>query len=232
MPTPPDMRFMAALKARRSGDTARARELLGEILAEDKDHTEALEILGMLLSEAGDHDGAIATTERLVALKPDSIMGHANLSRFHMLKGDKETAEEWQAKARVLGWKEEVASKAAKGAAPGTGMDDVVDPARVEAQEQRVADQPDDALARRALASSYLKLGLPTKAVAQLRKALELDQGSSTTYLELGKALEAAGMADEAAGVYRQGVPIADGNGDLMPRNQMASRLAQLEKTP
>jgi len=223
------MRFIAALKARRAGDTARARELLAGILAEDKDHLEALEILGMLLSEAGDQDAAIATTERLAALAPDSIMAHANLSRFHMLKGDKETAEEWQAKARVLGWKEEVAAKAAAGGG-GTGLDKVVDPATVERQERRVEEHPDDALARRALASSYLKLGLPTKAVAQLRKALKLDERASTVYLELGKALEAAGMAGEAAEIYRQGVPLADSNGDLMPRNQMASRLAQLEK--
>ena len=228
-PAPPDPRFLAALKARRNGDTSGARAKLEAILEVDPDHHEALEILAMLLSEAGDNDSAIAITKRLAELQPESIMAHANLSRFYMLMGDKDTAEEWQAKARVLGWKDEVARKAAAGGA-SEGLDGLVDPATVERQEEAVRKFPDDALARQALAGSYLKLGMPAKAVAQLRKAMTLDDTRSAVYLSLGKALEASGMNADAAEIYRKGMPLADKNGDLMPRNQMASRLAALEK--
>ncbi|MFT7462806.1 MAG: Flp pilus assembly protein TadD [Pseudohongiellaceae bacterium] len=228
-PVPPDPRFLAALKARRNGDTSGARARLEAILEEEPDHTEALEILAMLLSEGGDNDAAILITTRLAELQPESIMAHANLSRFYMLKGDKDTAEEWQAKARVLGWKDEVARKAAAGGA-AEGVGDLVDPATVERQEKAVSTNPDDALARQALAGSYLKLGMPAKAVAQLRKAMILDDTRSVVYLSLGKALEASGMKGDAMEIYRTGVPLADRNGDLMPRNQMASRLAALEK--
>jgi tetratricopeptide (TPR) repeat protein len=226
---PPDPRFLAALKARRSGDTDGARARLEDILAVEPDHTEALEILGMLLSEAGDNDGAIEVTKHLAELLPQSIMAHANLSRFYMLMGDKDTAEEWQAKARVLGWKDEISRKAAAGGS-AEGIDAVVDPAVVERQEKTVASSPDDPLARRALAGSYLKLGMPAKSVSHLRKALSLDDTASAVYLSLGKALEAAGMKQDAIEIYTQGVPLADRNGDLMPRNQMASRLAALNK--
>lgn len=227
MPSAPDMRFMAALKAHRSGQVDEARQRLEAILAEEPEHEDALEVLGMILGEAGELDRAIEITEKLAELAPQSIMAHANLSRFHMLKGDKETAEDWQAKARVLGWKEEVGRKAANASG---GMDDVVDPDMVEKQEKAVEEDPQAVLPRLALAKSYVKLGMPAKAVGHLRHALERDPEMSVLHLELGKALEAANMLGEAREAYAVGVELADRKGDLMPRNQMASRLKALEK--
>ena len=227
---PPDPRFFAALKSRRSGDTAGAKAQLLEILAADPDHPDALEVLGMILGEEGELDRAIEVTGKLAELQPDSIMAHANISRFYMLKGDKETAEEWQAKARVLGWKEEVGRKASAAGDASNPLDGGIDPAVVERQEAAVAERPDDPLARMTLARSYQKLGMPAKAVSHLRKALDLDATLSTVYLELGKCLESANMKQDAIAVYEQGVPLADKKGDLMPRNQMASRLAALKQ--
>lgn len=227
MPNAPDMRFMAALKSRRTGNKAAALEQLEAILADEPDHADALEVLGMMISEEGDLDRAITLTERLVELAPQSIMAHANLSRFHMLKGDKETAEEWQAKARVLGWKEEVGRKAAN--SPG-GLQDGVDPDALEKQEQAVEKDPDSVIARLTLGRSYLKLGMPAKAIGHMRHALKRDPEMSVLYLELGKALEAANMKSDALQAYEEGVTVADRKGDLMPRNQMASRRVALKK--
>lgn len=221
------MRFMAALKSRRQGNKAAALEQLEAILAAEPDHADALEVLGMMISEEGELDRAIELTERLVKLAPQSIMAHANLSRFHMLKGDKETAEEWQAKARVLGWKEEVGRKAAN--SPG-GLHDGVDPDALEKQEQAVEKDPDSVIARLTLGRSYLKLGMPAKAIGHLRHAQKRDPDMSVLYLELGKALEAANMKSEALQTYDEGVSVADRKGDLMPRNQMASRRVALKK--
>lgn len=226
-PSAPDPRFRAALMAKRRGKVDEARSMLEQMIAEDPDHADALEVLGMLLSEDGQLDRAIELTTKLVGLAPESIMAHANLSRFYMLQGDKETAEEWQAKARVLGWKEEVGRKAS--ATGGSGMA-TVSPDMVEKQEKAVEEQPDDVMARMALASSYRKLGMPVKAVSHLQHALKLDDSLSNVYLALGQSLEEANMTADAAEVYRRGVPLADKKGDFMPRNQMASRLAQLDK--
>ena len=222
-----DPRFRAALMAKRRGEIQEARRILEEMLGEDPEHADALEVLGMMVSEDGELDLAIELTSRLVSLQPESIMAHANLSRFYMLKGDKETAEEWQAKARVLGWKEEVGRKAS--AAAGSGME-TVSPDMVEKQEKAVEERPDDAMARMALASSYRKLGMPVKAVSHLQHALTIDDTLSNVYLALGQSLEEANMKEDAAEVYRRGVPIADKKGDFMPRNQMASKLTQIEK--
>ena len=227
MPGPHDMTFMQALAANRKGDAAGARALLEGVLAEDPDHTDSLEVLGMILSEQGDLERAIEVTEKLVGLAPTSIMAHANLSRYWMLKGDKETAEEWQAKARTLGWKEEIARK---GEQAGTGATErPVDPDVVEKQEAMIADHPDDVMTRLALSRNYTKLVMPIKAVGHLREALKHDPKMSVLYLELGKALEAANLAADAVPVYESGIPVADKNGDLMPRNQMQTRLSSLE---
>jgi tetratricopeptide (TPR) repeat protein len=229
---------MKALKARRAGDRDGAGAILEAIVAEHPDHADSLEVLGMLLSERGELDRAIELTERVLQHKPDSIMAHANISRFHMLKGDKATAEEWQSKARVLGWKDEIARKGeAAGGAGGAGgpggaggLERGPDAETVTRQERNVAEHPDDPRARLQLAGSYVKLGMHAKAIPHLRHALDVDAEMSVLYLELGKALEAVGAAEEAMALYRKGAPLADRKGDFMPRNQMQSRLAALEK--
>jgi tetratricopeptide (TPR) repeat protein len=231
MPSPqPDLQFMKALAANRKGDKGEARRLLEAILAEHPDHADSLEVLGMLLSEQGELDRAIEITERVLELKPDSIMAHANISRFHMLKGDKETAEDWQSKARVLGWKDEIKRKGEAVGGGGPSLERGPDPETVTRQEQFVTDNPDDPRARLQLAGSYRKLTMHAKAIPHLRHALKVDAEMSILYLELGKALEEVGAADEAAECYRKGIPLADRKGDFMPRNQMQTRLAALEK--
>jgi tetratricopeptide (TPR) repeat protein len=226
---PPDLLFMKALKARRAGDTDGAVALLEGILAEHPEHADSLEVLGMLLSERGELDRAIELTTRVLQYKPDSIMAHANISRFYMLKGDKPTAEDWQAKARVLGWKDEIARKG-EAAGGASGMDTGPDPETVTKQEQNVVANPDDARARLQLANSYRRLAMHAKAIPHLRHAIEVDPEMSILYLELGKALEDVGAAAEAMELYRKGAPLADRKGDFMPRNQMQARREALEK--
>jgi tetratricopeptide (TPR) repeat protein len=234
MPAPSaDIRFLTALAANRKGDKAGARAMLEAILAEQPDHADSLEVLGMLVSEAGELDKAIELTERVLTQRPDSIMAHANLSRFWMLKGDKTVAEDWQAKARVLGWKDEIRRKGAAsgpGGAASTSLERGPDPELVTSQEQNVVAHPDDPRARLALAGSYAKLAMHAKAVPHLQHALTIAPEMSIVFLELGKALEQVGAADRAMQVYAQGIPVADRKGDFMPRNQMQTRLAALQK--
>jgi tetratricopeptide (TPR) repeat protein len=230
VPAPPtDLAFLRALAANRSGDKDGARQQLEAILEQDPEHADSLEVLAMLVSEQGELDRAIELSKRLLAQKPDSIMGHANISRFYMLKGDKETAEEWQSKARVLGWKDEIARKGAATGGAG-GLSRGPDPETVTRQEQTVTDNPDDVLARLALARSYVKLDMHAKAIPHLRHALTRDETMSVLFMELGKALEAIGADDAAIELYARGIPVADTKGDFMPRNQMQTRLAALQK--
>ncbi|MED5329717.1 MAG: tetratricopeptide repeat protein [Planctomycetota bacterium] len=230
MSSPLDLKFIKALAVRRQGSPDDARSILEEILDEDPEHEDSLEVLGMLLAENDQIDQAIELTKKLAELQPDSIMAHANLSRFYMLKGDKETAESWQSQARVLGWKEEIKRK---GNAPTDGKpSEGIDPETLSTHEQAVEDRPDDPLPRLVLATSYLGLGMVAKAVSHLKMAQQLDGTNATVYLHLGKALHQIGASEEAQKFLEEGIQVAESHGAYMPRNQMQTLLAELRKEP
>jgi tetratricopeptide (TPR) repeat protein len=102
--------YRDGLKRHRAKDYEGAISLLEQAVALDATLADAWEALGVLHDKLGRVDAAIAATERWAALKPDEVMAHTNLSRFFMKKGMKEKAEEEQGKARLLGWKQELAS--------------------------------------------------------------------------------------------------------------------------
>jgi predicted Zn-dependent protease len=59
-------------------------------------------------------DEALQAAERAHALRPDDLFINTTLSRIWMEKGDKAEAERYGARAKVLGWKDQLKS------APGT----------------------------------------------------------------------------------------------------------------
>lgn len=85
-----------------TGDLAGAIEAAKMALEENAASADAYEMLGEFCKQAGRLDEAITCAKKLVEIDPSSIMGHVNLSRYYMLKGDKETAELWQEKAHQL----------------------------------------------------------------------------------------------------------------------------------
>ena len=102
--------YRDGLKRHRAKDYEGAIRLLEQAVALDATLADAWEALGVLHDKLGRLDEAIAATQRWAELKPDEVMAHTNLSRFFMKKGMKEKAEEEQGKARLLGWKQELAS--------------------------------------------------------------------------------------------------------------------------
>ncbi|HXC02635.1 MAG TPA: tetratricopeptide repeat protein [Opitutaceae bacterium] len=63
-------------------------------------------------------DAAAAAGERALALRPDDLFIHTTLSRIFMEKGDKATAEKYGARAKVLGWKDQLQNPADHAAGP------------------------------------------------------------------------------------------------------------------
>src|SRR5262245_35842854 len=112
--------YRQGLKLHRAKDYAGAIALLERAVAADPQLADAWEALGVLYDKQQRLDDAIAATQRLVALKPDEVMAHTNLSRFFMKKGMKEKAEEEQGKARLIGWKQELAEGGAHAEGGGT----------------------------------------------------------------------------------------------------------------
>ncbi len=102
--------YAQGLRKHRDKDYDGAIECLRQAVAADATHADAWEALGVVYSKVDRLDDAIQAMEKLLEIRPDEVMAHTNLSRFYMKKGMTEKAEEAQAQARVLGWKQEIAS--------------------------------------------------------------------------------------------------------------------------
>lgn len=87
----------------------------------------------------------------------------------------------------------------------------------------------DDALLRFTLGNAYLDDD-PARAAEHLERAVALDPDYSAAWKSYGKALAAAGRADDAAHAYRQGIETATRKGDIQAAKEMRVFLRRLEK--
>lgn len=219
-------------------------------------HADSLEVLGVVHERRGDLDAAIAITQRLIEVAPLSIMGHANLSRFYMLQGNIPVAEEWQGKARVLGWREQLVEGSASSAirieavpmdasdmgasanAPGflaTLAANAEAPAdedeilrKVRTYRQLVELDPDDPMSQWTLGKALHEAGDLPNAEVHLREAVRLDPRYSAAYLALGRVLVAAEQIDAARAIFTTGIRVADEKGDLQPKAYMEKHLREI----
>jgi len=199
--------YRDGLKRHRAKNYAGAVMLLEQAVALDPALADAWEALGVLHDRLGQLDAAIAATERLVALRPDEIMAHTNLSRFFMKKGMKEKAEEEQAKARLLGWKQELATGAGHGdpelAQVPTGADAAQPPQLV---SMVMGATPAAAPVDREAAPPPITrdpLGLARK-IRQFEALVSHNPDDSLSRFTLGRAYLEAGRAAEAAAMLEQ----------------------------
>jgi Flp pilus assembly protein TadD len=248
--------YFGALKKHRNKDYHGAIEDLREAVRLDETLADAWEALGVLYEKTDRLDEAIEATRKLVELQPDEVMGHTNLSRFYMKKGWTEKAEEEQGKARLLGWKQDLASGQTGGddfAQAGAGQDgppaiatflqpgqapspptapaprDRETVLRKIAQFEKVAESnPDDVMSRFTLGKLHLEAEQPDRAAEVLEALLDLKSDYTAAFPLLGKAYERSGKLAKAIRLYQKGIELADAAGDLHPRNQMQERLAEL----
>jgi len=81
----------------------------------------------------------------------------------------------------------------------------------------------DGALLRFSLGNEYLKAGDAARAAEHLQRAVAQDAGYTAAWKLLGRALVAAGRAEEALAAYRDGIEVARRKGD-----KQAERTARL----
>jgi predicted Zn-dependent protease len=104
-----DERVDEAILAYSLGDEEKAEGLLIESLKENPSSVDALRALAEVYLSRQKVEPAEATCRRALAIEPEDLASVVSLARILVRKGDKEGAEEATARARVLGWKEELA---------------------------------------------------------------------------------------------------------------------------
>jgi tetratricopeptide (TPR) repeat protein len=100
--------YYAALDLMAEGDLEKAVAAYQESLAADPTFTEAMHGLARALQDLQRYDEAIAVANRLAEIDPDDVLAHTSLSVLYMKKGMIPEAEAEGAKARVLGWKQQL----------------------------------------------------------------------------------------------------------------------------
>jgi tetratricopeptide (TPR) repeat protein len=104
------------------------------------------------------------------------------------------------------------------------------DPSRLEQFRQIVEMDPDDYFSHFGYASVLCDAGYYREGVREYREAIRLKPDYSAAFRELGRALEKIGAVDEAMQAYREGMPIAERNGDLQTLKEMQVFLGRLER--
>lgn len=222
-----------ALRAFKEERASEAISLLEEAIQLEKNFPDAYEALGILYSRHGRIEEAIQLMQTLAKLEPDNIMAHTNLSRFYVAKGLIEEAEREQNEARRLSWKAELKAKKAKGEAIPAEADEE---AARKFREQKIENykkvielDPNDVLGYFSLATTYFDGKMYGPARETFEKAVKVNPNHSPSYLGWGQSLEALGRNKDAMDVYRQGIPVADKQGDIIPMKKMETRLGRLE---
>ena len=89
----------------------------------------------------------------------------------------------------------------------------------------------DSALLRFSLGSEYLAVEDAESAAAHLKQAVRLDADYSAAWKLLGRALVELEQADAARDVYREGIAIAERNGDIQAAKEMRVFMKRIDKT-
>jgi tetratricopeptide (TPR) repeat protein len=102
--------FEAALDALAGGDAAGAVAEFERVLAVAPEHNEARHGLVRALEDAGRVEEALRLTEQLIAEDPEDVLAVTRLSMLYQHQGKIAEAEAAAARAKVLGWKQELRS--------------------------------------------------------------------------------------------------------------------------
>ena len=100
--------YYAALDLVAEGEQERALVEYQQSLAADPSFTEAMHGMARTLQNLSRLDEAIAVAQRISELDADDVLAHTSLSVLYQKKGMIPEAEAEGAKARVLGWKQQL----------------------------------------------------------------------------------------------------------------------------
>jgi Fe-S cluster biosynthesis and repair protein YggX len=104
----------------------------------------------------------------------------------------------------------------------------MLDEAKVRQLIELTTTDPENELGFFSLGRIYLEGDSPRQAIAPLMRALAINKSLSRAYVLLARSQIAAGDPEGAQATLFKGYRVAQEQGDLMPRNEMADLLKQL----
>ena len=100
--------YYAALDLMANGDLEKSVAEFQKSIGADPTFTESMHGLARVLQDLQRYDEAIDVAKKITEVDPDDVLAHTSLSVLYMKKGMIPEAEAEGAKARVLGWKQQL----------------------------------------------------------------------------------------------------------------------------
>jgi tetratricopeptide (TPR) repeat protein len=100
--------YYVALDLMADGQLEKAVAAYQESIKADPTFTEAMHGLARALQDLQRYDDAIEVATKIAEIDPDDVLAHTSLSVLYQKKGMIPEAEAEGAKARVLGWKQQL----------------------------------------------------------------------------------------------------------------------------
>ena len=101
-------RYYSALDHYAEGRLAEAIADYNAAITCDPTFLDAMHGLARAYQDSEEYDKAITVANRIVELDPDDVLAHTSLSILYQRKGMVPEAEAEAAKARILGWKQQL----------------------------------------------------------------------------------------------------------------------------
>lgn len=210
-----------------------AKSFLEHTIVFDPSFADAYESLGVILGREGRYEEAIEWMEKLLSVDQGSVMAHTNKSLYLMKLGKIEEAEAEKSLATVKSFAMfGTEAKLKKQLEEEKKKKDEEISRREKMFKQVLEIDAEDTIALYGMADIHFYRKEFQKAVENLQKVLSVDTNYSNAYLLLGKSHESLGETDKAQTIYKAGILIASKQGDMMPANEMQSRLNQLVMGP
>lgn len=206
-----------------------AMSYMEKAIAFNPAYADPYESIGVILGRREKYDEGIQWMDKLLSVNASSVMAHTNKSLFLMKLGKIEEAEAEKGLATVKSFAVFGEEAKLKKALLEEKQKKEADMQRREGMFKQVLElDEDDTVALYGLADIAFYREEYKAAVDYLERVVKLDEKYSVAYLLLGKSLEATGNLDRAMQVYKKGIDVASKRGDMMPANDMQSRLNQL----
>lgn len=206
-----------------------AKKALSMAIDFDPSYADPYESLGVILGREEKFDDALLWMDKLLSVNPDSVMAHTNKSLYLMKIGKIEEAEAEKSLATVKSFAQFGSEAKIKKQLEEERKKKEEDLQRREKMFLQVLEiDEEDTIALFGMADIYFHRKDFQSSALNLEKVIQIDPKYSSAYLLLGKALEALNEPAKARDIYQRGIEVASKQGDMMPANEMQSRLNQL----
>ena len=221
--------YHLGVAAFQGNDLLAALEYMKKALAFDPGLADAYESLGVMLGREERFQEAIEWMDKLLLVSPESVMAHTNKSLYLMRLGFISEAEVEKSLATVKSFalygekakfeKQLILEQKKK-------EEEIIRREKMFLQVLEIDEE--DIIALYGMADIFFQQNKFQLTIENLKKVIVIDPNYSTAYLLLGKAYEAVADTQNAQRIYRDGILVASRRGDMMPANEMQSRLNQL----